>query len=381
MSRAIVLTTAALLGICFFGYLGIAYLGEKNGGLAILYSLVDGPGAPLYDYPDKSGRRIFTGVKAVDRVLTLMVRFFHPMGTGNSPPLSLFTVVSAGQGLAAHTILLLEGERSTFWAGMYQIIPFGIWIPIYCIVHIWTSPVSRLSTVSDVARKIELLVMDPLQLAAMPGALVMGFLVPTALIGWPGLLSLDTNQVVIALWQVFPVWTALWLFGIAVFLKAFGVVPGSAYASPAAKLRYARWTYRAVLVLTAAIHLSCLWFTFFPQHLNSLLPNLDTSSITLASVFIPMPIFPSRNIRDFYEAVITLMHYDIYSGAAAILVFALYQVYVSFDGSASAVTNMAIKSVWRSALVGPAGAALWALGDRDAQLIEDAATQDPKKTQ
>lgn len=273
-------------------------------------------------------------------------------------------------------------RRATLWAQMYQLIPFGIWVPFYALVHIWRSPVSRLSTVSGPAKKVELLAMDPFQLAALPGALIMGFLVPTVLIGWPGLLNFDTNQVVIALWQLFPFWVGLWLFDIVVFISPFQLVPRSAHANPAAKLRYARWTYRAVLVLTAAIHLSTLGLIFFPEYLNNWLPSLDTSSITPASVLVPkMSAFEPHQIGSLADGTHTLLQYDLYSGAAAIFVWALYQTYSSHGNSTAAVASTVIKSIWRAALVGPAGAALWALSDRDARLLQDAAAQDPKKTQ
>lgn len=240
---------------------------------------------------------------------------------------------------------------------------------------------SRLSPASGPSKKVEQLAMDPVKAAALPGALVMGFLVPTALMGLPSLFSFDAHQMVIALWQFFPLWVSLWLFDTVVFIAPFDLVPRSAQATPAAGVRYVRHIYRAVLTLTAVVHLSALGLIFFPEQLTRWFPTLDTSTITPAAVLLPMSILEPRRISSFAEGTHTLLQYDLYSAAAGIFVWALHQTYVSSDNDVTAVVTTAAKSVFRAILVGPGGAALWAVADRDARALSEAEAQPSKKTQ
>lgn len=104
------LPTAALLAVSAFGFLSILVLFENNGAAQMIRDSVE-PGSTLPDTGEPL-RRDYTGVPALDAFLCILVRFFYACASGESPPLSLFTVYFAGQVIASHAILVLEGLRT-----------------------------------------------------------------------------------------------------------------------------------------------------------------------------------------------------------------------------------------------------------------------------
>lgn len=276
-----------------------------------------------------------------------------------------------------------KASRATLWAQTYQFIPAGVIIPLWALVHLWRSPVSRLSAQKGAARKADLLTMDATKLAAYPFSLVMGFVVPSALAAWPDLLASNTRQVVLALWQFFPFWVALWQFDILVFISPYDLVPRATFKSAVANLRFARYAYGAVLGLTAAAHLAGLGYVLFPEHLLALFPDLDVSPITPAAVLLPSSVSVPVQVGHVADGMLTILQYDMYFCTGSVLVWSLYQTY-SLDNSVAALAGAAFRSLYRSVLVGPAGAALWNVWDRDTRVREAAeaearAAVEPKK--
>lgn len=106
----LVLPTLAFLVIAAFGGYAILDLAGRNGGDALLVEAARGD-APRLGNGDLA-RTHFTGVAALDDLVSILVRFFYPCASGERPTLSVFTAYFAGQILALHTILLLEGMRA-----------------------------------------------------------------------------------------------------------------------------------------------------------------------------------------------------------------------------------------------------------------------------
>lgn len=218
-------------------------------------------------------------------------------------------------------------------------------------------------------KKVESLAMDPAKLTAYPIALALGFVAPSILAGLPQVYSFQTHQILIVQWQFFPSLVAFWLFALSVWPRLRKSVPRAAYSSPEAKLRHTQLVYRSVLGLTAATHLTTLAVIIYPKILLHLFPELSVSSISVTSTLVPMSVISPRQIVDTADGALTVLNYDMYSSTGAILIWSLNQIY-NLDGSMSAVVTAIYKSIPRSILVGPAGAALWNIWDRDVQLLE-----------
>lgn len=104
------LPTATLLAVSAFGFFSILVLFDSNGGAQMIRDSVE-PGSTLPDTGEPL-RSVYTGIRALDEFLRILVRFFYTCASGESPPLSVFTVYFAGQVLALHAVLVIEGLRA-----------------------------------------------------------------------------------------------------------------------------------------------------------------------------------------------------------------------------------------------------------------------------
>ena len=104
------LSTLALLAISAFGFYSIIGLTERNGwGPLLRATLEDNPTLPDTGEPLRTH---YTGIAVLDALLTILVRFFYSCAVGERPALSVFTAYFAGQVLASHAVLVLEGLRT-----------------------------------------------------------------------------------------------------------------------------------------------------------------------------------------------------------------------------------------------------------------------------
>ena len=103
------LPITALLAVSAFGFFSILHLFELNGTAQIIRDSVEA--GFLFSDTGEPLRRDYTGFAPLDAFLCILVRFFHTSASGESPALSVFTIYFAGQVLATHTILVLEGAR------------------------------------------------------------------------------------------------------------------------------------------------------------------------------------------------------------------------------------------------------------------------------
>lgn len=104
------LPTATLLAVSAFGFFSILVLFDRNGGAQTTRDSVE-PGSTLPDTGEPL-RRVYTTIPALDEFLCILVRFFYTCTSGESPPLSVFTIYFAGQVIASHSVLVLEGLRA-----------------------------------------------------------------------------------------------------------------------------------------------------------------------------------------------------------------------------------------------------------------------------
>jgi hypothetical protein len=102
--------TAILVAISAFGYFSIIGLTARNGWGDKFNAYTSREIAVLPD-TDIPARTHFTGVAGLDYVLVQLVKFFYPCVTGQLPALPFFSIYFAGQAIALHSILMLEGLR------------------------------------------------------------------------------------------------------------------------------------------------------------------------------------------------------------------------------------------------------------------------------
>ncbi|KAK0704062.1 hypothetical protein B0T26DRAFT_681671 [Lasiosphaeria miniovina] len=322
------LATAALVAVGVFGYFSILGLAAQNGFFATLDALA------AADAEAGVAPARLTGLAPCDAFLQTLLRFFTPCVTGELPALSLFSAFAAVQVLPLHSVVVLEGLRaanagtvfafSAVWGTIYQTIPFGVVLPLYFALYLWRSPLAFLSASTTVASQAEKLSMDPVKVRAVTGALTLGYV-------------------------FFPAQVAAWQLVLGAVVSRLALVNDSAGATPVARLRYSRRVFPYILGIAAALHLAIVSAVAVPWLRSGVIP------VDLQAAFVPMPVSAPRPIAALAEGSLNLLQYDLYCASGAALLLVSYLTLV----------------------VGPGGAVLWALWDRDE--VAYAAAADIKK--
>ncbi|TLD05518.1 uncharacterized protein PgNI_09275 [Pyricularia grisea] len=369
-SPVIPLAVAVAAAYCIMG------IPKQNG----LFDMLD---ALAEDHPTRlpgsnvDGELLDVGSSGLGKLLAILIRFFYPVMTGESPRLSLFSFWFAGQVISMHTLVLLEGLRegnrgrviayTVIWGVLYQLIPFGITISVWVAVWMWTSPIANLSAATPKPVLLKALGIGNADLSVVIHSIVWGFVIPTVLLGLPSS-SPQITQRYIVIWQFFPIYVSFARFIFSNALQLLGVdnsVPAPPPADPKkpgpSLTKRLRAVYFPALVMTAAVHTLTLMWVFFPDMRPTM---LDGASIDFVDVFKPTSrpghVVPIENAAD---GVLNLLQYDVYFGSASVLFWAA-QMYWASTAAPSMASVLTV-------LVGPGGAALALVWRRDEQLLVD----------
>ncbi|KAM0414706.1 hypothetical protein ACHAPT_013445 [Fusarium lateritium] len=268
--------------------------------------------APLMDPNDERMRKSFTGIQAVDGFLTTLLIMFQPIFTGEMPELSLFAFYFAGQIVSVVTLLTVQGLRkgtrrnmirfATLWAVLMQIIGYGVVMPIYCILDLLFSS-------SDMA------LVNPEKLHAIIPAFAFGFFIPSALQTLPT--SRDMHQILLAIWQAFPIHVGLLHWGFSYLVKPRGsskLAVNHAYSFAVRVGAITHWVTIALIVSAKVV--------------PGLFPADVAEQLTFSNVFIPTALhwYGPKTIA---SAVFHFLQYDLYIGAVAGLVWAATHAHVA----------------------------------------------------
>lgn len=244
-------------------------------------------------------------------------------------------------------------------------------LPIYCAVHLWRSPLASISRNTAVRTKLEMMSIDPVKLSTVSGAMILGFVVVTTLPAFPAaVITSDTRQAFLALWQIFPLCVSISHHAIALVVRILGLVNVSSDRGAATSIQPTRRAYRQILFLTGLVHLGTMAFIASPQFRQSLF-GTSVEPVSFESVFGPMSAFSPRQVGDLAEGVQSLLQYDMYCGFTGAFVWVVALSYIAAGSSVAGAVKTAGKLVLRSLIVGPGGAALWAFWDRDEEMLVD----------
>lgn len=328
--------------LSLLGLYGTWTLGFKNGLFGSIVSLLEEPDARLPG-TDELLVREYTGMGWLDGQLQILVVFFAPvldMGFGRED-LFLFSLFGLGQFGAAWTIMVMEGMRignkglGVSFVGtvgcIFQNISFTVTTPIWLLVHLLTSPVSK---PFPGANANSVLLIQPWDLRILPFSITISYLLPSLLMGLPspGVLSPLAHQRWIAIWQAFPLWTVITHYLLRTAVQ--GITqrirkedPKTRAPTPlgAEYLNNAKYVYRFILGLCIATHVPVLLIAILPSWLfpsfSPLLSRLGRE--TISSVYVPY--FPSlsHELSSFGEGVHTFLLWDMYIGATAFVLWAV----------------------------------------------------------
>ncbi|XXG96688.1 bud neck involved protein [Hypoxylon texense] len=359
------------------------------------------PGAPS---PLKTS---FTGVGALDRQLAVLVAFFAALidDPGKGGDALAFYVWGMAQFAAAWAAVVLEGRRAgnrgrlVSWVGtvgvVFQNVTWTCAIPLYLGAHLLTSPVAKLGSgsgsgsgsrkeVGEAARRS--LFVYLWDLALLPMAVTLGLVVPTVFMSMPFLFqqTAATHYNWIAYWQAFPLWTVLILDVLhnACYYLLGSLTPQDAEGKPTAPgngfMVAVSGVYEFGLTLCAVTHAPIVLLSLLPGPARSALAAALparyaalVSQATFWNTFVPHSLSAPPTVDvvggsygpgAFAPLVIHFLQYDLYTGNAALLLWALYQ-HITAAGRPLA-KSLEITVFW-SVVGGPVAAALALLWDRD----------------
>ncbi|KAJ1337573.1 hypothetical protein MN608_00426 [Microdochium nivale] len=351
------------------------------------------PGAP------RPFLRQYTGVGPLDRALVGLVAFFCALIDGDIDPSTVaFSIWGLAQLGGAWTVLILEARRQGNRNGLLGwILPFGIAIqvftytligPIYLILHLLLSPVAKLRNGDGEAARKSLFVLL-WDMALIPAAVTLTFLVPSTVMNMPTLASMSasTHYKWIAAWQLFPVWTIIALYGMhALCYTAIGsLVPrdddGKATTLGKGYTVAVSGVYEFISTITTCSHFPIAVLSVLPAparaYLVKSLPKYASfiNATTFSKVFVPYWItnIPKINPTAYASGDLAVpaknfLQFDMYCGSIPFVLWALY-LHQRTVKNPSLASGLALTAKWL-VLGGPFGAVAALLRDRDNIVLE-----------
>ncbi|RYP04998.1 hypothetical protein DL765_009980 [Monosporascus sp. GIB2] len=388
---------AGLLGCALVGgYASVGSIGKNGFGDAISSYILDSPHAGFPGAP-RPLLREYTGLGPVDDLLATLVGFFSGLFDGDvAPECRVFAIWGIAQFAACWTLLALEGLRAgnhgrlVSWTGtmglIFQVASWTVTVPLWLILHLFTSPVAELSPGSSVSASV--LLVDLWDLAVLPLTVAFTFMTPTVAMFLPSHFSPAVHYGAMAIWQPFPLWHSIVQFVLSRLARIVDRAPPAVDAQrrsntpPTAFLAQVKSLYSIVTLLGVAVQVTILLLVFAPAAVRESLAlsyaglgAFVEPSVTFASVFVPhgplsSPVVDPASLGsgDLAPLAIHFLQYDMYFGCMAILLWALYLHRNAVKKTTG--RQVAGKVLWWFALGGFAGAVSTLLWERDT-IIEE----------
>lgn len=362
------LSVFALYAIFYFAEInGLNHLAQG----AITAKTLPGTNEPL--------RTIYTGIEPVDNVLAALTTFFWPATDGSNPTLTLHSIAFSGTFGAAWTLVTLESWRRgnawtvaafpTMFGLLAQVLTFAFATPLYCAFQLRNSVTARKPNAENI--RIPRAVLN-----AIPLVFILGFMVPTLLMILPVSehVTVDMKQIFIASWHPWPAYVAIALT-IINFVFGPDVSNDGSVEGERANLRSLRFVYAFAFANAALTHL----ISWIMSLATVLTPVIFEKR--LLAVLHPFKVFqialpwskPVLQVSDIGEGVHVFLRWDYLIGSAGVLFWAL-----SLYNAAHRVVygkvrwlDLLKKAVLLVTLVGPVGAAVELMWERDELIIHE----------
>ena len=227
------------------------------------------------------------------------------------------------------------------------------------------------------------LAIDIPKLASIPISTTGGFAIPSFLLSLsaPQVVSSDTKQIFIAVWQHFP-------FVIEVFQQVlpsvmsnvFGIASqSSGKRTNTQSLHALRAVYSILLILAGVSHIS----TTALVTVSYLFPHLFTPKyrgvFNFANVFQPAAITGFTKMSSVEAGMQQLLQYDFYVGASAILIWAT-TLWLKTGVKDQSLLRSGICLIGLTAILGPIGAATACIWLRDETVFGEPAKRSKKES-
>ncbi|KAI5859374.1 hypothetical protein GGS23DRAFT_586178 [Durotheca rogersii] len=417
---------ATLVGLAFFGASNSIVPMAQNGLGKVLRENASPPSsaASVEGWASRIGapapfKRSFTGYAGADARLSLLVGFFASLIDDPGAGWDAWALYAwaATQLAAGWTALVLEGRRAgnrgravVSWIAalgvLFQILSWTLIVPLWLAAHLFLSPVARLGQGKkqygseaarergDEARKA--LFVYLWDLALIPLAVTLTFIAPTIAMSLPRLLghSAATHYNLIAFWQAFPVWTILTLSVLhnACYFLFGSLSPQDNSGRPTSLgkgfLTATAGVYQFGLTVSSAAHAPLLAISLLPAGARAALaaavpPRLApvVEQVAFARAFAvsaPLSIDPTAyGSGDLSPLVVRFLQYDLYTGGAALLLWAFYLNRSTAGSRVGWGRALGTTALW-GLVGGPAAATLALLWQRD-EIVREGEEEDETK--
>lgn len=249
---------------------------------------------------------------------------------------------------------------------LIQTLSYAVITPLYLILHLSTSPTAIYPSAADIS-------VDMSHLITIPISITIGYILPAVLLALPApsVLTFDRKQILLAIWQVFPIWVGVLQRTIPSMVSMVSNSERKSSA-PRAKasgnyLRAIRCIYLFALVLTGFTHISATTLTATSKFFPNLFAPEYVGVFNPSNVFFPRTISTTVRMPSIGQGTLLLLQYDGLIGSASLVIWAstlfvrAYGRRRVFDQWLSLVTA----NVLLSALVGPVGCAVALIWARD----------------
>ncbi|TEY60192.1 hypothetical protein BOTCAL_0184g00130 [Botryotinia calthae] len=332
----------ALPILSFIGLFGTLFIGGRNGTFEQITNLVRQK-TPSAVFPNAKYLLLkdYTGIRALDRQLTVLVTFFAPVVDSKNAALWLNSIYGLGQFGAAWTLLVMESLRSgnkgraVSFIGtvglIFQNITYAVTVPLYLFIHLLTSPIAKPFSGTHAN---SVLLISSLDLKILPLSITLAYIVPSILMGLdaPSQVSGHTHQKLIAFWQPFPIWTVIIQWTLRSFFQFIGSEVSSRDSKQppapqgASYLSSVKHVYRFALTLCVLTHLPILLIALVPASvIADTLPKLSPyASLNFFDIYVPYFPFPlTHRVSDLANGTHTFLQWDLATGSTSLLLWAI----------------------------------------------------------
>ena len=201
--------------------------------------------------------------------------------------------------------------------------------------------------------------------------MVLGFIGPSVLFSLPApsVVSFDQKQVLMSIWQAFPLWVSL---ANQVFKRTMPLLfPGFSTSTKANNTMAIRIVYIFGLIAAGIVRVSVLTLSFTSILLPSLYAPEFAAAFAPSKVFLPTAITPATKMPSIGAGILLLFQYDQLVGSTAVLAWANL-LYVKAREKALSPADWAklfVGNATLATLAGPEACAVALIWARDEMIL------------
>lgn len=255
---------------------------------------------------------------------------------------------------------------------MVENVLMALIVPVYCVVHLVTSPTALPPSSSSLVQRKTSLLVHPAELTVLPWSIALGCLGPTAMI----LLSetgSKTQQIWVAVRQIHPVLSAIFHLVLSFFTTS-----QASFGTPAQRNRIVMLSlqkvYNFAMFIAVIPHVATVTLMILSQTLPAMFGSGYATYFSPAAVFWPTAFwsYDDTKVVSVAEGAHMFLQWDELVGVAAILVWAaaLNRQALAGQPQASGFLSMCWKIVLMSVVGGPVAAAISLIRERDEYTLE-----------